>query len=117
MHSELNPYEPTPLQAPPLSCWDRSVLIQAAFGLQFLILFGVIIMTVNGAQSSANAVIEVDPVAHDVLGSIVLLAFVILCVATFTKSDWPLHLRCCIIGIDVLVLAVLMFVALGFGSL
>ncbi len=117
MHPELNPYEPTPPQAPPLSFWDRSVLIQAAFGLQFLILFGVIIMTANGAQSSFNAVIEVDPIGYDVLGSIVLLAFVILCVATFTKFDWPLHLRCCIIGIDVLVLAVLKFVVLGLGSL
>lgn len=118
MPSELDPYRsPPPAELRFSWLWDHSVLSQAAYGVQTLVLLAYCFLTVQSEKPVSEAILAIDPTFHVAMAVCAVLAFVVVFASTVAKRDWPLHLRGLFIGLDLLFLGVLTYVSHAFGTL
>ena len=113
---QMNPYEPPVASSSVPLLWDRSVLIQAGFGMHTLVLLTYCFFDVRSDKPPPASLAHIDPRLDVALFVCALLGGVVLSASAITKVGWPPHLRFCVIGIDMVLLGLLAFVSNGFGT-
>lgn len=113
----LNPYE-SPSPDPWVALlWDRSVLTQVVFGIHLLILLAYSFFTVDSELTSSEILAGMNPRIHLAMAGCSAFGFLVVFTTTITQRSWLLHQRLCLIGVDLLLIAISAYISQGFGSL
>ncbi len=117
MTRDINPYEP-PTAAPLVALlWDRSVLTQFGFGIHSLVLIAYCFITVDSDRPPSTILAEINPRFNIAMAACSAVGFALVFLMTITKTAWPLHQRSWLIGIDLLLIGIVIYVSQGFGTL
>lgn len=117
MMLEPNSHEP-PLDESRISLLrDRSVLTQLGFVIHTLVLIAYCFITVDSERKPSDILSEVSPRFHIAMAVCTAIAFVLVFAMTITKFAWPLRQRVWLIGFDLLVIGIVVYVSHGFGAL
>lgn len=114
---DLRPYEP-PTSIPLI--WllsDRTELTIVGFGIHVLVLTAYTFITVGSEQLPSSILAEIDVRFHIAMAACSAIGLAFILGMTITKSTWPLHLRFCLIGMDLIFIYWLLHASRGFGLL
>lgn len=92
-------------------------MLPLGFGIHMLVIVAYCFIIVDSDRSPLSMVARSDPRFHITMAVCSAVGFALVFAMTITKTAWPLHQRFCLIGIDLVLIGFLAYIAQGFGTL